>query len=64
MEDWVKQYKTMLLGIAFILFGIACRVMIIGRINTGILEDIGIYLPFIGIIIVLVGYFRKENPPK
>lgn len=27
----LKQVKIMLLGIAFILFGIACRTMIIGR---------------------------------
>ena len=60
----MKQYKTMLLGIALILFGIACRVMIVGRIDPGFLEEIGIFSPFIGIIIVLVGYFTKDNPPK
>lgn len=59
-----KEYKTMLLGIALILFGIACRVMIIGRIAPEFLEMIGIYLPFIGIIIVFAGYFTKDKPQK
>lgn len=57
----MKEYKTMLLGIAVILLGIACRVMIIDRIGPARYEWLGGILPFVGIIITLVGYFSKSR---
>lgn len=61
----MKSYKTMLLGIAFILFGVACRAKIIGFMSIYFFEEmVAAYFPFIGIIIVLVGYFTKDNSQK
>lgn len=57
----MKEYKTMLLGITVILLGIACRVMIIDRIGPAICEWLGGILPFVGIIITLVGYFSESK---
>ena len=56
----LKQVKIMLLGIAFILFGIACRTMIIGRNYPNLIELFGIFLPFVGLVLVLIGFFLKE----
>lgn len=60
----MKSYKTMLLGIALILFGMACRIMTIGYISPGFLDHISIIFPFAGIITVFVGFFSKDNPKK
>lgn len=50
----------MLLGVAVILFGIACRIMIIGRGFPNIIELFGVFFPFIGLVIVIIGFFLKE----
>lgn len=57
----MKQIKTMLLGIAIILFGIACRIMGIGYESPTLIEWLGNGLPFIGIIITVVAFFINEN---
>lgn len=56
----MKEYKTMLLGIAVILFGIACRITI-GYGPSTLTEWSGHILPFVGIIITLVGYFSESK---
>ena len=49
----LKQVKIMLLGIAF-------RTMIIGRNYPNLIELFGIFLPFVGLVLVLIGFFLKE----
>lgn len=57
----MKCVKIMLLGVAVILFGIACRIMIIGRRFPNIIELFGVFFPFIGLGIVIIGFFLKEQ---
>ena len=67
----MKEYKTMLLGIAVILFGISCKVTTgygafnltewLGYILPFIEECLGYILPFVGIIITLNGYFSESK---
>ncbi|MFG6327064.1 MAG: hypothetical protein K1W00_09470 [Lachnospiraceae bacterium] len=54
--------KLMLWGIAFILFGISICVMIIAGYNTfNITDIIGRISPTIGIVLVTVGFFSKDE---
>lgn len=48
----MKNYKTMLLGIAVILLGIACGVNKIDWLQY--------ILPFVGIIITVIGYIFSD----
>lgn len=58
----MKDYRIMLLGIALILFGIACNVMLIGFIAKGFLFFLGRVIPFVGIIVATVGLFSTSTP--
>ncbi len=54
----MKDYRVLLFGIALILFGIACEVMLIDRTDTGvwwIVNKIGGAAPFVGIVVSAVG---------
>jgi len=57
----MKDYRTMLFGIALILFGIACKVMSIGIVESGFMIFMGRVPPFIGIIVATVGLFTTDN---
>jgi hypothetical protein len=57
----MKDYRIMLFGIALILFGIACKVMLIGFVGSGFLLFLGRVTPFAGIIVAAVGLFTTDN---
>ena len=60
----MKDFKVMLFGIALILFGIACKVMLIGFVGSGFLLFLGRVTPFIGIVITTFGLFIKDYNRK
>lgn len=54
--------KLMLLGIAFILFGISiCTMIIAGYITFNITDIIGRISPIIGIVLVIAGFFSDDE---
>jgi hypothetical protein len=58
----MKDYRIMLFGIALILFGTACNVML----NTSLWAEsflliVGRISPFIGIIVTAIGLFTTDN---
>ncbi|MDI3508246.1 MAG: hypothetical protein PWP55_438 [Clostridiales bacterium] len=58
----MKDYRIMLFGIALILFGIACYVMLINYTwAENFLLTVGRISPFIGIIVTAVGLFTTDN---
>ncbi len=57
----MKDYRAMLFGIALILFGIACKVMLIGFVGDGFLLHMGRITPFIGILVTAVGLFTTDG---
>jgi len=57
----MKDYRTMLFGIALILFGIACKVMLIGYTGPSFLIFMGRVTPFVGIIVTAVGLFTTDD---
>lgn len=57
----MRDYRIMLFGIALILFGIACKVMLIGYSGSDFLLFMGRVTPFLGIIITAIGLFTTDN---
>lgn len=57
----MRDYRVMLFGIALILLGIACKVMLIGFTEGGFLLFMGRVVPFIGIVVAAVGLFTTDN---
>lgn len=57
----MKDYRVMLFGIALILFGIACKVMLIGFIGGGFLLFMGRVTPFVGIFVTAAGLFTTDS---
>lgn len=51
----------MLLGIAIILFGIAYRVVLISYVVDEFLLSLIREIPFIGIVVTIVGYFTAKK---
>lgn len=60
----MKDYRVMLFGIALILLGIACKVMLIGFAEEGFLLFMGRVTPFIGIVVTAVGIFTTDNKSR
>lgn len=60
----MKKIKTMLFGIVFILLGIYGTSMF-GASNAGLYVDfligLGLFSPYIGLIIFFYGFFKKET---
>lgn len=56
-----SKIKIMLLGIAFMLFGIYFRCLYIGYLYNFFIELIWIIFPIVGFLIILYGFFSKEN---
>ena len=53
----MKNYKTMFLGIAVILWGIACRTADLSIFILGDVEEfIGAFAPLIGMVVTIIGY--------
>ena len=59
----VKEMSTKLslLGISFILFGIACLATGIGHIPPNFVFNMGLIMPVIGLILSIIGFFTKSK---
>lgn len=53
--------KFSLLGISFILFGIECLATGIGHIPPNFIFNLGIFMPVIGLILSIIGFFTKNK---
>lgn len=62
--DYMKNYKLLLFGISLILFGIFA--IQAGQISDpdivlNIIVGIGTFSPIVGIVLCVIGFFRKDN---
>ncbi len=61
----MKNLKLTLLGIAVILFGIS--VLLLSKLplpDSGIFEILGLFCPFLGLTLSIIGFVRREDSDK
>ena len=56
----METIKVILSGIGFILFGISCYLLSMA-ISWKVFDTIGIVTSFMGLIMILVGMFTRDN---
>jgi NADH:ubiquinone oxidoreductase subunit 3 (subunit A) len=60
----VKSIKHILSGIGFIVFGIACLLMLSLHVDWILIWIFGFLTPFVGFIMVIIGIYSKESPSE
>lgn len=63
----MQKLKLTLLGIAVILFGISSLLLSgldLPTYHNGIFELLGLFCPFLGLALSIVGFVRKEDSGK
>ena len=56
-----SNVKIMLLGMTLALIGIHLRCILIGNLHSAWVEYVWVFLPSVGILIALYGFFRKDK---
>jgi len=55
----MKSIKIMLLGIAAILWGIACKIVMTGY-EISFVDYLGIVLIVVGFVVTVIGFFKEK----